>query len=80
MGLTSHPAEVARRIHESRAEVILPDAIHDRSPCEHVVIIGDPFARAARRAPSSSALGTLKRCVQSGTQVNAPGDAGCPGD
>ena len=44
--LGTHAAEVARRIDDSGAEVILPNAIHDGSPREHVVWIGDPVGQS----------------------------------
>src|SRR6187200_3298631 len=41
-GLRAHASEVTRRIHETYAEVILPDTIHNRSPSQDVGPIGDP--------------------------------------
>ena len=42
--------EVVRRFHEARAEVVLPDAVHDYARGEWIARIGDPARELGTRA------------------------------
>ncbi len=44
-------AEVVGRVHQSPAEVIVPDAVDDRSPGQHVGGAGDPLGQRGTAAP-----------------------------
>ena len=47
-GLRAHVPEVIRRIHDTGAEVVLPDPIDDGAPRQHVAVGRDPVGQ--RRA------------------------------
>ncbi len=54
-GQRAHVTEIVGRVDDSGSEVIMPDAIDDGSPGEHVVRVGDP----AREIGAPLAFGTL---------------------
>ena len=64
--LAAHPAEIVGRIHQPRAEMIVPHAICDGAPCQHVVRISNPAGQ--RRATAPSSCGRTNRSGRSKAQ------------
>ena len=48
---SSHVPELVGRIDDPPTEVVVPDAIHDRTPCEDVVRIGEPAGQRSSPCP-----------------------------
>ena len=59
-------AEVVGRLDDSAAEMIVPEAIGDRTPGEHVLGAGEPVGQGGATAPLVLGMGQRKRAGQTG--------------
>ena len=59
-------AEVVGRLDESAAEMIVPEAIGDRAPGEHISRAGEPVGQGGAAAPLVLGMGERKRARKTG--------------
>jgi hypothetical protein len=72
----AHLAEVARCVAQAAAEVMMPDAVHDAAPGQHVVGMRQPVGQ--RGAAFAFVLGILQRETRG--QMRQRGERARPDD
>src|SRR5437879_1030516 len=61
----SHMAEVVGCIDNAVPEMVVPDSVHNRASCEHVLRINNPFGQRSAPAPFIEGIGKSKRGIRS---------------
>src|SRR5262249_17004942 len=69
----AHAAEVVGRVHETAAEMIVPDAVDDGTPGQHVVGVRQPVGQGGPTAAFVVEIGQAKTGFKAGNAGECPG-------